>query len=320
MATSPTKWRIAVCLLSCAILTACSGDMKKRKDIMMEESTDKMIRTALGSGRWFPSDPNELRAMTDSFINKASVPSGTGNIIAALSPHAGYVYSGAVAGHTFRALKEASAAHGAPETLVIAGFSHSTSFRGVALMDGTSIVTPLGETPIDRDANAILSGKSDLIYEDYTPHRGEHSAENQIPFVQAALPQSKLVVALMGDHDMRSVEAFVEALTELSARRRIVFIASTDLLHDPDYNKVSRTDKASLDLIAGLNTEKLASQWSYDNQVCCGIMPVLTAMLFARKSGATEGQILHYRNSGDDFPESRGNWVVGYGAVIFSKK
>lgn len=307
-------------LLACLYLTSCSGKTKEREELLVKKTTDNIAREALGSDRWFPSRPAELKTMVESFINTAGIPSGTNYIVSAISPHAGFIYSGKVAGHTFRALKEAAVNNEPPETVVIAGFSHSTSFRGVALMDGNSIVTPLGETSLDREAIALLSGKSDLIYEDYSPHQGEHSAENQIPFVQSALPNSKLVVALMGDHDMNTVRAFVDALKELSAKKRIVFIASTDLLHDPDYSKVTRTDQASLEMIAHLEADKLASEWSFDNQVCCGIMPVLTAILFAKESGATNGEILHYRNSGDDYPESKGSWVVGYGSVIFTKE
>jgi AmmeMemoRadiSam system protein B len=62
----------------------------------------------------------------------------------------------------------------------------------------------------------------------------------------------------------------------------------------------------------------LLKSWSYGHQVCCGIGPVVSALRFAQSQGCTQGVLLHYRNSGDDFPESRGNWVVGYGAVVFS--
>ena len=91
-----------------------------------------------------------------------------------------------------------------------------------------------------------------------------------------------------------------------------------NLLHDADYEKVTNTDKNTLRLMEKMQIMKLWSEWSYDHQVCCGISPVMAAMKYAEKHGATIGDLLYYRNSGDDYPESRGNWVVGYGAVVFS--
>jgi AmmeMemoRadiSam system protein B len=152
---------------------------------------------------------------------------------------------------------------------------------------------------------------------DYGPHSLEHSAENEIPFVQAALPKAKLVVGIMGEHTPETIQAMAQALHRLAAQRKIVVVASTDLLHDPDYELVTATDKHTLKLITSLDVTGLESAWRFDHQVCCGIGPVLTLMKFAELQGCKSGRLLYYRNSGDDYPESRGSWVVGYGAVVF---
>ncbi len=284
----------------------------------MPKQREPLVRQAVGAGRWFPGDKDGLSGMVTGYIEAAGDPGIKGRVVSALSPHAGFVYSGGVAGHTFRALRDSAAGGKGPETVVIAGFSHSHGFSGVALMDGDFVRTPLGDAAIDQDANRLLVSSSDSIREDYGPHYGEHSAENQIPFVQAALPEAKIVVAIMGDHDLNTVDTFVAALKRLSEDRKIVLVASTDLLHDPDYDKVSRTDRATLEMITGMRDRDLAGSWSGTNQVCCGIMPVISAMRFAEVMGSSEGQLLCYRNSGDDFPESRGDWVVGYGSVAFT--
>jgi AmmeMemoRadiSam system protein B len=301
-----------------ACLLGCSSDLAKEEVKTMPEKKDPVTRQAVGSGRWFPGDKSELSRMVSGYIDDAGDSGVSGTIFSALSPHAGFVYSGKVAGHTFRALKDAAARGKGPDTVVIAGFGHSQGFPGVALMDGDSVETPLGETPIDKEANRLLASSSDAIQEDYRPHYGEHSAENQIPFVQSALPDAKLVVAIMGDHDLSTVDAFVAALKRLSEEKRVLLVASTDLLHDPDYEKVTRTDKSTLENITQMKDRELVGSWSGRNQVCCGIMPVITAMRFAAAMGCRKGRLLHYRNSGDDFPESRGEWVVGYGAVVFA--
>jgi len=283
----------------------------------MNSGSRKIIHEALGSGRWFPGSKRELHAMVNSFLDAADVPAISGKIVGAISPHAGYIYSGKVSGYTFRALRENSRTQGSPHTVVVLGFSHRGGLPGVAVMDGDAIETPLGAAPLDREAAEALVAADTRIRFDYRPHAGEHSAENQVPFIQVALPSAKLVLALIGDHDERTIAALVSALNDLAARKRITVVASTDLLHDPDYDLVTATDETTMRQIAALDITGLQRRWSYANQVCCGIGPVLAVMRFAQAQGCRQGVALHYRNSGDDYPESRGNWVVGYGAIVF---
>lgn len=284
----------------------------------MNREAPKIVRQALGSGRWFPGRRAELERMVNGFIDAASVPAVTGRIVAAIAPHAGYVYSGPVAGYTFRALRDSAARGLGPETVVILGFSHQGGFRGVALMDGDEIETPLGRTPLDKDATALLAQASPTIRPNYGPHAGEHSAENEVPFVQTALPSAKLVVGLVGDHEAKTLNDLVSALNKLAKQKKILVVASTDLLHDPNYDLVTRTDRETLRQIGALDWKGLLGRWSCESQVCCGIGPVVAALKFAEAQGCREGTVLRYRNSGDDFPDSRGSWVVGYGAVVFA--
>jgi AmmeMemoRadiSam system protein B len=278
------------------------------------------VRTAVGAGRWFPGRAAELKKMVEGYIAAAENPRVAGRIVAGIAPHAGYIYSGKVAGHVFRAARDqATDPRQAPETAVVLGFVHRTSFSGVALMDGQALRTPLAETPLDAAAGEeLVKASAGCAQWNYAPHNGEWSAENEIPFVQAALPQARLVVGLFGDHDPRSVSGMARALQQLAAIRRILVIASSDMLHDPDYEKVGRTDRQTLETTAALDAEALQRQWSYERQIYCGLMPVLTVMRWAAQMGCRQGQVLHYRNSGDDYPESRGEWVVGYGAVVFA--
>ena len=277
----------------------------------------KVVRKALGGGRWFPAGARQLDAIVKSYMDEATVPSVTGRIVGAISPHAGYQYSGKVAGHTFRALRDQAKAGLAPRTVVILGFSHRGGFAGTALMDGDAIETPLGETPLDKASADFLCRHCTRVAMRYAPHAGEHSAENQIPFVQAALPGVPLVVGLIGDHDPAGIAELVDGLAALAKERAILVVASTDLLHDPDYTKVTETDRVTMQQIAAMDCKGLNKRWGYDMQVCCGIGPVLTVLQFAQRQGCKAGTVLRYRNSGDDFPESRGNWVVGYGAAVF---
>lgn len=283
----------------------------------MNHKNQQVVRRTHGDGRWFPGDKAALSKMIDEYIGAAQVSPVKGRIIGAISPHAGYIYSGAIAGYVFRVIKEQAAKGEAPDTVVILGLSHQGGCRGVALMDGDVVRSPLGETALDKDAAALLTSNRPSIYLDYAPHNGEHSAENQIPFVQSVLPGVRLVVGLIGDHDPKTFNELSAGLGELAKKRKLLVIASSDLLHDPDYNRVTQTDQASLKHVAAMQTHELLERWSYENQIFCGMSAVAVTMRFVEKQGCREGIVLRYRNTGDDHPDSRGNWVVGYGAVVF---
>ena len=278
----------------------------------------RIVRRALGSGRWYPREPAVLRRAVTEFIEAAAVPPITGRIVGAIAPHAGYVYSGPVAGYTFRALREQAARGLGPTTVVVLGFPHRGGFPGVAFLDGDALATPLGEAPLDPAALALLMEASPRLQADARPHAGEHSAENEVPFVQAALPNAKLVVGLIGDHTDDTLNELNAGLARLAARQALVVVASSDMLHDPDYDRVTRTDQATLRRLAALDAAGLQRDWSYERQTLCGLAPVLATLRFALAQGCRQGTVLRYRNSGDDHPESRGDWVVGYGAVVFT--
>lgn len=304
---------VAVILALSGLTLSCYG-----KDAMQNKH-QRVIRRTHGDGRWFPGDKATLSKMIDAYLVAAKISPVKGRIIGAIAPHAGYVYSGAIAGYAFRAIQEQAAKGDAPDIVVILGCSHRGGFRGVALMDGDAICSPLGETPLDRSAAAILSNNRSSIRMDYEPHNGEHSAENQIPFVQTVLPQARLVVGLIGDHTPETFNELINGLVDLATARKTLVIASSDMLHDPDYSLVTRTDQASLKQVASLKTGELLKSWSFDNQTFCGMPAVAVMMQFVEKQDVREGIVLRYRNTGDDHPESRGNWVVGYAAVVFPR-
>jgi AmmeMemoRadiSam system protein B len=283
----------------------------------MNTNAQRVVRRAVGAGRWFPASPDTLRKMVNGYLDQAQVGPVTGRIVAAIAPHAGYQYSGPVAGYVYRAIRDQAKRGATPDVVVILGFSHRGAFPGVALMDGDAIQTPLGESPLDAEAAGILVKSAAGIRLAYAPHNGEHSAENQVPFVQAALPGTKLVIGLIGGHDPQTIKGLVTALSDLAARKKILVIASSDMLHDPDYDLVTKTDKKTLQAVAALDTRKLLEQWGPEHQIFCGMTAVNVVMDFAKQQGCPAGKVLYYRNSGDDYPESRGSWVVGYGAVVF---
>lgn len=289
-----------------------------KEETMQPPHASKLLRTTHGNGKWFMADRSTLSSAIKDYLAKAKCKPVPGRIVSALSPHAGYSFSGPVAAYTFKAAQENMAGTNTPETVVIIGFTHGETFAGVAFLDGQAISSPLGETPLDAEATEIIMAGRKRLFWNERPHRREHSAENQLPFAQTVFPSAKVILALIGDHDMATVNELVEGLNALAKKQKILVVASTDLLHNPDYDRVTRIDKETLATIAAMNIDGLLKGWTGSNQTCCGIMAVVTAMLFAQSQGVKQGTLLHYRNSGDEFPEGRGQWVVGYGALVFA--
>ncbi len=271
-----------------------------------------------GAGRWFPAEPTILRQKIEGYVGQASLANPSRPILGAIAPHAGLAYSGAVAGYTYAALRASARRFGKPDVVVVLGFCHQPAIPGFALLDARSILTPLGEIAVARDATEHFMGAVEDARLDSQAHAGEHSAENQLPFLQCALPDVPVALGLVCGHDANMMAEIGQALWALSQAGSVVCIASTDLLHDPSYEKVCASDAETLRLMEKLDSDGLNKAWSYTQQVCCGIGPVLALLHFIRAAGGQRGEILFYQNSGDVDPSGRGHWVVGYGSIVFS--
>ncbi len=278
----------------------------------------QVVRPALGAGKWFPGLRTPLQEMLKELLENAFIPEVKSPIASVIAPHAGYVYSGPTAAYTYRTVQENCTLHSPPETVVVLGFSHRDPIQGVALMDGQAFSTPLGTTPLDTEGAEFLIKASPRVKFDYRPHMGEHSLENQIPFIQTVLPSASLIMAMIGQRDMELLDILAVSLKKLANKKKILVVASSDMLHDPSYERVRKTDQATLRKVVGMDIKGIVHDWDYSHQIFCGIGPVVTAMSYAQQQGCKKATLLRYRNSGDDFPESRGNWVVGYGAVAFT--
>ncbi|NQT92568.1 MAG: AmmeMemoRadiSam system protein B [Lentisphaerae bacterium] len=279
----------------------------------MNAEETRIVRKALGSGRWFPGGGGPLKTMVETFINEAESQGIKGRLAAAVSPHAGYVYSGRVAGYTFRALKENAAAGHEPGTVVVLGFSHRMGFGGVALMDGNALATPLGTTDLDREAAAFLVAQGSRIRMNYQPHAGEHSAENQVPFIQVALPKSKLVVGIIGDHDPATITDLVDALAKLAKEKKIVVVASTDLLHDADYDRVTKSDKVTLKKVGAMDHAGILKSWDFSNRSCAGSPRSWRPCVLPRRRGARKAPCFSTATVATIIPRAvgAGSWATG---------
>ncbi len=283
-----------------------------------------------GPRGFYPSDPDELRGYVEEQLAQAGKPELPGRVVALIAPHAGYVYSGSIAAAAFATVVGAEF-----ETVIAVGPSHRVPVDGAALTDASAWRTPLGEVAIDTEMCAALEAASERIHVSALAHRHEHCLEVEVPFLQVALKEFKLVPLVMTDFSGENCTALAQAIVavveeRLAARSgaeggkagSVLLVASTDMSHYPVYEEANRADKAMLEAIETFEPSKvrekdgelLAAGVEELHCTLCGLGPVLAVMEAARELGADTVKTIKYANSGDVPVGDRGR-CVGYCAV-----
>ena len=278
----------------------------------------EQVRQAAVAGAFYPADPNELAAMVDGFVAHATVPVQKGEIVALVAPHAGYPFSGAVAGHSYAMLK------GRPTHLVVViAPSHFEAFSFTSVYDGDAYITPLGRVPVDKEfARKLVSLSAEIKLSSHghvpTAAGAEHALEDQLPFLQRALGDFQLVPIVMGDQSYQASRALGVALAELIRGTDTLIVASSDLSHYHPYEQAVALDGKTLNAIGEWNYLTLSDNFQNRTWEACGGAPIVAAMIAAERLGATRAQVIKYANSGDVTGDR--SRVVGYGAVAFLKE
>jgi len=258
------------------------------------------IRRPCVAGTFYPASPETLRNEVRACLRQAR--GGGGEAPRALIvPHAGYAYSGPVAGSGYARL---GLGRSWIRRVVLVGPSHRVAFRGMAVSDADGFATPLGVVPLDKGG---LEALRDLphVRTWETPHECEHSLEVQLPFLQAVLGEFTLVPLLVGEASPAEVAAALDRRWEPGT----AVVASSDLSHYLDQAAARRLDQASSDAIVALRPEAL------DGERACGHLAVRGLLLAARRRGL-RAELLDLRNSGDTAGGT--GRVVGYGAYAFA--
>jgi hypothetical protein len=278
-------------------------------------------RSPARAGQFYPADPQELRQMIDGYLAEAKRLEPEPSIL--IVPHAGYIFSGGVAAHSFKQAIDRGYEH-----VIILGFSHGYSygFDGAAVWNGGAWRTPLGETPIDMPLVQKILQAASIFKADRFVHLDEHSLEVQVPFLQRILPKIPIVPISMGRSTLHNAEAIAAGLAQvLRDTPNTLIVTSTDLSHYPPYQDAVRIDRATIDAVLSLDPRAL-EDWSEKAlssrvpdlaTVMCGSGPVMASMLLARHIGAEQVTLLHYANSGD-VPAGSRRGVVGYAAIEFA--
>lgn len=275
-----------------------------------------MIRTPAVAGTWYPGEPAVLTAEIDHLLSKATSQAPFREARAILVPHAGLMYSGAVAAEAFHALGGCRY-----DVVVLLGPSHYVAFDGVACWPGTAFRTPLGDLATDGDLTAALRLHSPLFVPRVDAHRQEHALELQLPFLAALLPDVPIVPLVMGRQARETIVEAADALSAVCAGRRPLLLGSSDLSHFFDAATADVLDGATADLVGAFDHEGLLDRLeSYPQSergryVMCGGGPAVAVMRAARALGALEAAVLARSHSGEVSGDTRR--VVGYLAAAF---
>ena len=288
--------------------------------VFSAEPADGYVRAPAMAGKFYPGDAKKLEAAVKGFLQDALTPRGE-RPIAIVVPHAGYIYSGQIAADAYKQ------AMGYPyDVVVILGTNHTVApFEGVSVFQGRGYATPLGVAEIDRPVAQALAAADPAFAYRPEAHKEEHSEEVQVPFVQVAFPQAKIVTAIVGTSDLGVTERFGKALARVLKDKKALIVASSDLSHYPPYGEAVEADRATLKAIASLDPAVLATSIAEQERkgrrglvtCACGEAPILAAMYAARALGARRGVVVSHANSGDTAVGDY-NRVVGYGAVLFT--
>ncbi len=251
------------------------------------------------AGRFYPDSPAALREQALRYVHEAE-PGPATKPRAIIAPHAGYIYSGPVAGSAYRTLAPHRRAW---DCVVIIGPSHHVGFEGIAAPSYEAFDTPLGPVAVDqRKIEQALSMKG--VHRFDAAHDREHGLEVQLPFLQVMLDSFSIVPLVTGDGDAQQVADLLDALC---GDPRTLLVISSDLSHYHDYDKAGDMDRATARAIENLTPSAIASDQA------CGRRAIQGLLLLAQSRG-WRLTTLDLRNSGDTAgPRDR---VVGYGAWV----
>ncbi|MBN1829223.1 MAG: AmmeMemoRadiSam system protein B [Deltaproteobacteria bacterium] len=271
------------------------------------------IRKSAIAGSWYPGRPDVLRADIERYLDKATIEPVQGAITSIVVPHAGYMYSGAIAAHAYKLLKGRVF-----DSVVVVGPSHRLPFQGASVYAAGGFETPLGVVPVDEALARKIMAANPLIREFPPAHSQEHSVEIQLPFLQIALGSFSFVPIVMGSQDDETCRILAEAISNATSGSNILVVGSSDLSHFHGYEEAVRLDARVLRHLEKMDYRSLLSDLDSGDCEACGGGPMAVAILAAQKIGAHGSKMLRYANSGD-VTGDRGS-VVGYAAAVFYKE
>lgn len=265
-----------------------------------------MKRKAYVAGYFYPSGKKELETMVSGFINSGAEKKDS---VAVVSPHAGLIYSGRVAGSVFSSVN-------LPDTVVLLGPSHGYMADKAAIMTQGAWETPLGDVPVQETLAADIVENASWVKENPDAHAREHSLEVQLPFLKYLHSRIKIVPILISYHvDFSDLKDLGEALSEGVNHfgQKVLITASTDMSHQVTQDTAREKDFKAIDEILDMKPKALYEIVRNNNISMCGFQPTTAALVAANNLGARQSELIQYQTSGDVTGDY--NEVVGYAGI-----
>jgi AmmeMemoRadiSam system protein B len=269
-----------------------------------------IVRHPAVAGRFYPSDPEDLRAEVVGFLTSASsARQAPTKAIGCIVPHAGYVYSGHVAGAVFAGIE-------IPRLSIVLCPNHTGQGRPLAIMSEGAWETPLGEVPIDSQLANALKHRLPALQEDFAAHRAEHAAEVELPFLQVQQPKTVFVPIALGTAQYVILEQLGAALADVIEAKNepILIVASGDMNHYESDIVTRAKDHRAIERILTLDPRGLHDVVTQQNISMCGLGPAVVMLTAARRLGAKSAELVKYATSGDISGDR--DMVVGYAGVV----
>ena len=267
-----------------------------------------MKREAVVAGQFYPADPGELRATIGSFVRS---PESLLEAKAVVVPHAGYIYSGSVAGEVFSSVR-------LPGRVILLGPNHTGRGTALALAPAGEWQMPLGTAQVDAEMNRELKVECPELQEDSTAHRFEHSLEVQIPFLQMLQPDFHFCAICVRTIDFSVLEALGQAMAKVIRARKepVLLVASSDMTHYESKEVAAKQDHHAIEHILAVDPVGLYRTVLEKDITMCGFAPTVAVLTACRDLGASKGELIRYTNSG----ETSGDYdrVVAYAGIAIN--
>ena len=264
------------------------------------------VRQPAVAGRFYPVEPDFLRDEVRSYL---SPNSRTVSALGCVVPHAGYMYSGHVAGAVYSQIA-------IPRCCILMCPNHTGRGEALSIMSAGEWKTPLGNVPIDSELAASLKSSFQFLTEDTEAHRTEHAAEVELPFLQMLKPDVSFVPIALGTGQFEILQSLGLAIAEVisSQSEPVLIIASSDMNHYENDQITRIKDHKAIEQILDLNSQGLFDIVQKEKISMCGFGPTVAMLTAAKKLGAREAELVKYATSGDVSGDR--NMVVGYAGVI----
>lgn len=269
-----------------------------------------MIRKPVVAGSFYPASPSKLEEMIAGMVDDSAPRE---EVVGLICPHAGYIYSGPVAGAAVSRIRFT-------DTFIIMGPNHTGLGKPFSIMTCGTWETPLGNVEIDAELAQKLVGNSSYLEEDVNAHLREHSVEVQIPFLQHFKKDVRIVPMVLS-HASGSIykEIGLEIAEVLNGLERdVIILASSDMTHYEPEEQAKRKDNAAIEAILRLDEDELLERIAEQNITMCGYAPVVALISAAKAMEARRAELVRYQTSG----EASGDYssVVGYAGLIIPKQ